>query len=70
MASLPAVDLTEASGNGVLLYSLDVGRGRMLQVMADPCHKRHAYCCGNSLWTACIEFIAVLTGTLALDAGC
>lgn len=68
MTSLRALDLTEGNGTGVLLYALDVGRGRMLQVMADPCHKRHAYCCGNSLWTACIEFTAVLAGSIALNA--
>ena len=68
MANSPAVDPPEADGNGVLLYDLDVGRGRMLRVVSDPCHKRHVYCCGNSLWTACIEFIAVLAGSSAFKA--
>ncbi|KAK9837474.1 hypothetical protein WJX81_005006 [Elliptochloris bilobata] len=60
MASSTNEDLTER--DGLLRYNLDVGGGRMLRIISDPCHKRHSYCCGTSLWTACIEFISVIAG--------
>jgi len=51
---------------GLLLYDLDIGLGKALKVVSDPCHKCHTYCCGNSLWTACTEFIGVLAGSSVL----
>lgn len=52
----------QSDTDGLLLYDLDVGGGRVLRVISDPCHKQHPYCCGNGLWTACVELIAVLAG--------
>lgn len=51
---------------GLLLYDLDIGHGKTLKVVSDPCHMCHTYCCGNSLWTACTEFIRVLAGSSVL----
>ncbi len=48
--------------SGLLLYDLDIGAGRVLKIISDPCHSQHPYCCGNGLWTACVELIAVLAG--------
>jgi len=53
--------------SGLLKYDLDVGAGRTLKIISDPCHTQHPYCCGNGLWTACVELIAVLAGA---DPGC
>jgi len=58
--------------SGLLMYDLDIGVGRTLKIISDPCHTQHPYCCGNGLWTACVELIAVLAGAdqAALQSAC
>ena len=66
MDTLAVTASADTDTEGLLLYDLDIGHGKALKVVSDPCHKCHTYCCGNSLWTACIEFVGVLAGSSAL----